>query len=304
MARITAILTLTLFVTMSATAQRAPKQPALTIEQYEDSLAVLSSSVLNDTAQANRVDNSKLVEALLIKALKLPKSFEYSFDQLESVSILISPDNAFRIFTWQVFVDDNHYKYGGVIQTADGKATLLQDKAEKRTRPEFVKGNSKSWYGALYYRILPFKQDKQTYYALLGFDGWDFFTKRKVMDVLRLNGSRPEFNVAALPTKDYRGRPVKVCRYIMEYSAETTCRLNWDDDFKMVVFDNLILGAAADGSPANVPDGSYSGYKLNRKGEWEFVEKLFEDVAPLEDGQAPIPYPKNEKKKAKNIFGE
>ncbi len=63
----------------------------------------------------------------LVKALKLPNSFEYPFDSLQTISRLYAPDSSFRIFTWQYKKDNLLYLQEGAIQMnqPDGSLKLF-----------------------------------------------------------------------------------------------------------------------------------------------------------------------------------
>ncbi|MEY3369157.1 MAG: hypothetical protein RI973_2312, partial [Bacteroidota bacterium] len=86
------------------------------LEEYEDSLGYFGFLVINDSASENRFASCKLLIKTLVKALQVENSFHYPFEQLQTVSILYPPDSTFRIFTWQLYVDENDYRYYGAIQ--------------------------------------------------------------------------------------------------------------------------------------------------------------------------------------------
>ena len=52
-----------------------------------------------------------------------------------------------------------------------------------------LKLNNSQWIGALYYSLTPFKRGKKDYYLLLGWDGNDERSNRKIMDVLSISKS-------------------------------------------------------------------------------------------------------------------
>ena len=93
-----------------------------------------------------------------MKALKTPKSFEYPFPQIERISIQYPQDSSFRIFTWQLFVGKDDYRYYGAIQlnTEELKLIPLVDRSYKIENPKHQVLNNRNWYGALYYNIHQF----------------------------------------------------------------------------------------------------------------------------------------------------
>ncbi|HXH20095.1 MAG TPA: hypothetical protein VNJ07_13540, partial [Chitinophagales bacterium] len=72
------------------------------LKKFERGLAELSFRIVNDSAQEQRADACFKFIPKLVEALKIPGSFDYPFDSLETISIVKPPDNTFRIFTWQL----------------------------------------------------------------------------------------------------------------------------------------------------------------------------------------------------------
>jgi hypothetical protein len=83
--------------------------------------------------------------------------------------------------------------------------------------------------------------------------------------------------------------PVPEQRLVLEYSAEASVRVNWDEQYQMVLFDHLIQIPSAYGRGFTaVPDGSYDGLKLEKSGQWKFVSKVFNDVMTEEFRPEPV----------------
>ena len=53
---------------------------------------------------------------MLVRSLKIPNSFYFPFDSLQTISKLYAPDSSFRIFTWQVKKDVYVFMQRGAIQ--------------------------------------------------------------------------------------------------------------------------------------------------------------------------------------------
>lgn len=153
------------------------------------------------------------------------------------------------------------------------------------------------WYGALYYNLLPFDTKEGRKYLLFGFDGFTFFDKRKVLEVLSFDkDGNPQSGAAVF---DQPGDP-EAQRIILEYFSEARVRLNWDEQYKMILLDHLIpFPNPYTGGVMNIPDGSYDGLKLE-KGRWKFIDKVFNDVME----EVPRPEPVLDAEKGKNIFGK
>jgi hypothetical protein len=270
------------------------------IAEWERKAQEAAHSMLHSRTLAARDSSQTKLKEYLVAIFKSPEAFRYEFPALRSVSCLLAPDRAFRLFTWQLFVDDRTYRYGGYVLLPNGKFFELNDAAKDMRSPENLATGPDRWYGALYYNILPFEHNGKMAYALLGYNAHSFFSRRKIFEVMTFSlSNKPLFGAPVIEAKYADGKKRLVKRYLMEYSAEVAVRLNWDKELGMIVFDHLILNGSSPDGPLNFPDGSYSAFKLH-KGRWTYVDKLFEEVPVLEDGQAPVPHPKND---AEGLFG-
>lgn len=288
------ILLLGMSTVFSAQAQKAGRlNPAdlPKIQAYEDTLALLSYIMVNDSVPENRFASCKKVITTLVEALKTKNSFKYSFNKLKSVSIQYPRDSSFRIFTWQLYVDKDEYRYYGAIQMDEAKLKLfpMYDRSfeiEGDLTQAVLKPNK--WYGAVYYNLLQ-AENKEIgrYYLLFGYDGYSFFRKRKLIDVLTFQNGIPSFGAPVFVHKEgyQAGRVFK--RMMMEYSAETNVRLNYDENLELIIYDHLqaVNGQYGEGQ-VNISDGTYEGYKLE-KGYWNYVEKVFHQISD----EPPRPYP-------------
>ena len=237
------------------------------------------------------------------QSLKDPNSFHYPFERLKSVSILYPPDSTFRVFTWQLYVDVDDYRYYGAIQmnSPDLKLYPLIDRSFEVEAPEQDILSPEKWYGALYYNIRQFDTPVGRKYLLFGFDGFSFFNKRKLIDVLSLQDGKAIFGAPAfVETNPKTGQRTVRNRLVKEYSAEASFKLNFDETYDMILFDHLeTLGGSYNQGMTNVPDGTYEGYKLEN-GQWAWVEQL--PTQTLEE--APRPEPVLDGRKGKDILGK
>ncbi|MFN4257092.1 MAG: hypothetical protein ACK4Q5_18990 [Saprospiraceae bacterium] len=276
------------------------------LHTMEDTLAILSYAVVNDSIEAERFAACRSLITGLVRALKTENSFNYKFERLKSVSVLYPPDSSFRIFTWQLFVNDSTYKYYGAIQMNSRELVLhaLLDRShEMETKPLAEQLPPDNWYGALYYNLRSFDTRSGPKYLLFGFDGFEFFEKRKVIDVLSFDPKtgKPMFGATVFDRDPEPGRmptPPET-RLILEYSAEASVRCNWDEQYQMVLFDHLIPSPSPFGrGMTNIPDGSVEGFTLEN-GRWKHISKVFNDVM----SEPPRPEPVLGKP-GKNILGK
>jgi hypothetical protein len=274
-----------------ARAQRgiAPDDLA-TIQAVEDTLGLLAYAFVNDSLEENRFLAVRAFIPTLVKALKHPNSFEYPFTQLHTVSVQYPADSTFRIFTWQLYVDENTYRYYGAIQMNTPELQLfpLVDRSfEFDGDLEQATLAADNWYGALYYNIYPVVQGDQTYYLLFGFDAFSFFRKRKLVDVLTFRDGKPQFGLPVFRATAADGTTSTQNRLYLEYSAAASVHCNYDPAFGMILYDHLETVAGQHGEgPVNIPDGTYEGYQL-QNGIWEYNEKVFHEM--LDEAPRPAP---------------
>ena len=121
------------------------------LKEFEDTLALCGFFVVNDSIAENPFGTCKKLITTLVQALKIENSFHYPFDRLKTISIQYPPDSTFRIFTWQLYVDVDDYRYYGAIQvnSPDLKLYPLIDRSYEVESEEYDILNPDKWYGAL-----------------------------------------------------------------------------------------------------------------------------------------------------------
>jgi hypothetical protein len=230
---------------------------------------------------------------MLVRALKVTGSFYYPFDSLETISKLYAPDSSFRIFTWQMVINNNIIRQHGAIQmkTYDGSLKLfpLIDKSDVTVNPSDTVGNNKGWIGAVYYKIVQKRSSNQNYYTLLGYDENNVRTTKKLAEVLSFTNDEPVFGGRFFSYEEDTVFKSSKSRFILEFKKDVGARLNYDDDLDMIIVDHLI---SETNEPAKketyVPDGDYEGFKW-KNGKWVHIEKVFHYKTP--EGETPVPTP-------------
>lgn len=277
--RLALVISVCFFISAKIVAQ-TPKVSfsATQLEQlslYEDTLSLLGYLTVNDTMEENRFVATRMMIPTLVSALKVPNSFHYSFNRVKTVSVLYPPDSTFRIFTWQLFVNDEEYRYYGAIQMNSKELKLfpLVDRSFNQQSPETAVLSPENWYGALYYGIRKLSDSNGGTYLLMGFDAYSFQKKRKILDVLSFESGKPVFGMAIIPPTV--NQAAARSRLVLEYGAEATVRLNWDESLGMIVFDHLIPYSSRNGlGEIMVPDGSYEALKPLPNGKLEYIPML------------------------------
>jgi len=271
------------------------------LEKYQDTLAIAGYAVVNDSLPAFRFGACKKLIVTLKKALQIENSFSYSFDRTASVSIQYPQDSSFRIFTWQLYVDKDNYRYYGAIQmnTPDLQLFPLIDRSSniESANLEQMELSPDQWYGNLVYGIKQFDSPRGRRYLLFGFDGYQFFFKRKLIDVLHFENGKVIFGDPVFVQIDSNNNKTSKERVLIEYSADAAISLKFVPELDIIMTEHLeqIFGNYGEG-PTMVPDGSYEGYEL-KDGEWVYIEKVFHQISE----EVPVPYPTE---KGKNLLGK
>jgi hypothetical protein len=263
------------------------------LQKKEDSLKTYAVRILQDITADDRLKSDSIFTRILVRALKTKNSFHYPFDSLETISRLYAPDSAFRIFTWQLYINGRVLRQHGAIQmkTYDGSLKLypLIDKSDVTNKLADTIGNNLGWIGAIYYRIILKKSANQNYYTLLGFDQNNVFSDRKIIEVLNFNSGEPVFGGRYFSYEQDSVFKTSHSRYIMEYKEGAGPRLTYDKDLDLIVLEHLV---SEEGDLSKkwtlVGDGDYEGFKW-QAGKWIHVEKIFNYVTP--QGQEPVPAP-------------
>lgn len=238
----------------------------LKLAAYQDTLSTISEETFNATDDISRAEKNTQFVKKFITALKTPGSFSYDFDSLKRISILKSPDNAFRIITWFTPTNEGTYRYYGTIQmpTINGSLKLipLTDGTKTITDANAITTN-KNWLGARYYELLPIiVNGKQPYYLLLGWKGNDQKTTKKVIDVLSFEKDEAIFGKNIFET--VKNSPLKN-RVLFEYAKLNTMTLTIDKKVNMIVFDHLVpyVPKMVGKFEFYASDSTFDGYKLN-----------------------------------------
>lgn len=154
---------------------------------------------------------------------------EYKFDSLPGFSELRSSDSNIIIITWFIQRTDGTYEYNGCIIRRDNggnKPSLiwLEDQSASIIDAETKILKAPEWYGCLYYDIITDKKGSLQYYTLLGWDGNDGISKKKIIEILSFKSNGQAIFGASV----FMGYNNKARRVIFEYSAKANFLLRYD----------------------------------------------------------------------------
>ncbi|RYY50541.1 MAG: hypothetical protein EOO06_03420 [Chitinophagaceae bacterium] len=296
--KLTLSIILGILLSFSSYAQRISREDLTQLQKKEDSLKKLSFKIIQGINASDRFNADSSFTKVFVRALKTTNSFYYPFDSVYTVSKLYAPDSSFRIYTWQMVINDNVIRQHGAIQmkTPDGSLKLfpLIDKSDVTTNISDTIANHLGWMGAVYYRIIATKAQGKTFYSLLGYDENNIRSNKKVIEILTFNNGQPQFGARQFSIPAGFGYKGNMARFVMEFKKDASPRLTYDSDLNMIVFEHLV---SESNTPAKkwtlVGDGDYEGFKW-MDGRWVYVNKIFNEVTP--EGQAPAPVPLNDSK--------
>ena len=278
---------------MIAVAQSIQPAEEKVLQKKEDSLKIHALKIIKGNSAAVRFESDSVFTKMFVRALKTPNSFYYPFDSLETISKLYAPDNSFRIFTWQMVVNENLVRQHGAIQmnTKDGSLKLfpLVDKSDVTTKIADTVGDNQGWIGAVYYKVVQTENNNQNYYTLLGYDENNIRSNRKIIEVLNFKDGAPTFGGRYFSFDQDTIKKPTTSRYIMEYKKDAGPRLTYDNDMQMIVFEHMESETSEPNKKwTYVPDGDYEGFKWEN-GKWVHIEKLFNQITA--EGKEPMPSP-------------
>lgn len=239
------------------------------LQQMEDELKPLAYAILNEDQFLDRFKADSAFTRGLVKALRTPHSFRYRFDSLITISQQYAPDSSFRIFTWQIQMEDmNHFRQKGAIQmrTNDGSLKLIPlFDASKFTEAPFdsVRTNQ-NWIGAVYYNIIQTTYNNRKYYTLFGYDENDARSSRKWMEVMTFDANgNPQFGGCYFNYREDDIKPKQPAfRFCLEYKKDANAKLNYDPELNMIVMAHLVSEEGDNKKKHTlVPYGTFEGFK-------------------------------------------
>ncbi|MFA6261602.1 MAG: hypothetical protein WC760_09050 [Bacteroidia bacterium] len=257
---------------------------SLTYDSLHDAeirLIGLGTNMIQSGDESMRLFNGRSFLITLSRALRIKNSYFYRFDSLNCASILYSPDDAFRIITWNVVLNNETFHYFGVIQLNPVFMKSIKDTSNLRSVYPLIDRSSQIrnpmdttlgpefWYGANYYQIIPVMNKGKKAYTLLGWNGSTMMTNKKIVDYLFFDLNRPRFGAPVFDLKDPRYKRLP-SRLIFEFSNQATMTLKYSVKKKFLIYESMVPPRPQDyGHPETyLPDGSFD-YLIYKKGIWE-----------------------------------
>lgn len=239
------------------------------LQQMEDELKPLAYAILNEDQFLDRFKADSAFTRGLVRALRTPHSFRYRFDSLITISQQYAPDSSFRIFTWQIQMEDmNHFRQKGAIQmrTTDGSLKLIPlfDASTFTEAPFDSVRTNQNWIGAVYYNIIQTTYNNRKYYTLFGYDEHDARSTRKWMEVMTFDANgNPQFGGRYFNYREDDIKPKQPAfRFCLEYKKDANAKLNYDPELNMIVMAHLVSEEGDNKKKHTlVPYGTFEGFK-------------------------------------------
>ena len=281
------------FCGLSVFSQQIKTEDFKILKEKEDSMQLHAIKLIQGINSSDRFTADSIFTKMFVRSLKIKNSFYYPYDSLYTISKLYAPDSSFRIYTWQLIINDNIVRQHGAIQmkTDDGSLKLIPliDKSDNIQKIMDTIGNNLAWVGAVYYNIVLNSFENKKYYTLLGYDEYNIRCTRKFIEVMHFENGVPIFGGNFFNFNKDSLMPRNPARYVYEFKKEAGPRLRFDEEMNMVIMEHLI-------SESNEPkkkwtligDGDYEGFKWE-KGKWNYIAKVFNEVTP--EGKPPTPTP-------------
>ena len=217
------ILSLTLILlTVNVQAQSKER-----MQHYQTKLSALIERVATAPTDNERYLASEDAVGLLASALEEDGSERWQWQLPNYISVLTSPDGLFRIFTWAVVRDDGEFECFGAVQFYNDKEEewqyqLLNDKSEEIMNREESTLSAGNWFGAVYQDIIQTSAGDRMIYTLLGWNGVDNLTERKIIEPVIMKNGVPQFGAAVFR------RERNLRRIVLEYTNDAMVQLAYE----------------------------------------------------------------------------
>ncbi|MFN0031777.1 MAG: hypothetical protein ACKVOR_06435 [Flavobacteriales bacterium] len=260
----------------------AMRTGAMNLKAEEDTLALHYRAIASASVDSIRIQHSEMMRHRFISLFDEAATFQHAFTSLRFCT-LTSSDGRIRLFNWNVPLTDGTHKYVCFVLVWDEKeknywwTELTEPKREaEKIETKFL--TEDKWLGALYYEVIPVAKKGSDTYTLLGWDGKDKLTQRKIVDAITITGKKIRIGASIFKTADGNRK-----RMLFEYSDEVSSSVRYHAKKNCIVIDHLspksdaMVGIYADYGP----DGSYDALTLV-KGKWEIIENI--DVSQFAEG--------------------
>jgi len=207
---------------------------------FESRLQTLANKILTAGSDSLKEEANKLLTEDIEEILLLKGSFHYPFENIDNLSVLSAPDKKFKLFNWVVPKEDGSFEYYAYLQFYKKRKKelyffKLSDISSFVEDEEYKVFTNGDWFGALYSDIVHNRFEKKDYYTLLGWDGNNRSTTKRIIDILHFDeNEEPVFGAPIIKMNDGTHY-----RMVLEYSKKTSTNMGYNEDNDYIIFDHL-----------------------------------------------------------------
>jgi hypothetical protein len=259
------------------------------VKEYTDSLATLGAEIVDGKSDFSRFEANEKFKALLLFILSHENAYEIDFSTVRNLSVLKPDKDKLKIFTWVVPRTNLAYECFGIVyawneRKRNYQITELKDIKGTTQVSEKALYRKGEWWGALYYEIIPVKSRGRQYFTLLGWDGNNALTSRKVIDVLSLSPmGQPTFGATL-----FRGYGKQARRIIFEYSDNTQMALRYERQAYIVEKQKSKRKKSKPVNPNARTQITSDGFRAQKKEDDNVRRKRKSDMMIVFDHLAPL----------------
>lgn len=243
---------------------------------FESRLQTLAGKILSAKSDSLKDEANKLLIEGIEEVLLMKGSFKYTFEDVDILSILTAPNKKFKLFNWVVPKSNNEFEYYAYLQFYTRKKQeplfyKLNDVSSMVENEQYLTFANGDWFGALYTDIIHTRFDKKDIYTLIGWDGNNGTTTKRIVDALYFDDNdEPIFGAPIFKMNDGTRN-----RMVLEYSKKVSTNMTYNLDQEFIVFDHLepLDGGETGMFEFYVPSLSYDGLTF-KNGKWRLVEDI------------------------------
>lgn len=208
----------------------AHAQDKARMAEHQQRLAELIGRVANAPTDNERYLASEQTVQALTEALQEDDSHRWRWQLPGYVSVLTSPDGHLRLFTWAVIRDNGEFECFGIVQFYNEREeeyqfATLHDRSDDLLNREESLLTPDNWLGAVYQEIIQVSTSDRTWYTLLGWNGVDNLTDRKVIEPVTIRGGKVQFGGPLFR------RERNLRRIVLEYANEASVHLAYETQY-------------------------------------------------------------------------